>query len=291
MLLSERLDYMTFSPSEQVIVDYLKSQQLSLESKTTGQIAKETYSSKSTIVKVAQRMGYAGWRDFKKAYLAELHYLANQTASVDANYPFGPTDHYLTIAKRLATIEQEAIRETADLLDYETLQAAVGRLSQAKAIHVFALSNNLLLSQEFRYNMERIKQPVYVHAIYGEGMYAATLMEPDECALVISYSGETTSLLSIVDMLKSRQIPIVLITSIGDNSMVQLADVALRITTRERLYSKIATFVNDAAITYVLDVLYACLFSQDYEKNLALREGTSRIFEITRRGLGQGLKE
>ena len=291
MLIRDKLERTVFPPSEQVIVEYLLKEQLNIEPKSTSQIAKETFSSKSTIVKMAKRLKFSGWREFKTAYLEELRYLARQQATVDANYPFHEHDHYMAIAQKLARLEQEAIEETLSLLQYQTLQQVVQLLSQAPAIHVFAVSNNLLITQEFRYNMERIKKRVYVHAVQGEGMYAATLMEPQECALVISYSGETESLLTNIKILKKRGIPIILITSVGDNSMVRLANHVLRISTRERLYSKIATFANDSAITYLLDVLYGCVFQQKYQANADLRRQTSQIFELRRQSEVEWLKE
>ena len=73
--------------------------------------------------------------------------------------------------------------------------------------------------------------------------------------------------------------------------MSSVADCVLRISSRERLYSKIATFANDASITYVLDVLYSCMFKQDYDTNIELRKETSRVFEIGRNSNVNLLKE
>lgn len=50
MLITEKLEHTKFSNSEQIIVDYLKKEQLNIENKSTTQIANETFSSKSTIV-------------------------------------------------------------------------------------------------------------------------------------------------------------------------------------------------------------------------------------------------
>lgn len=291
MLITERMDHIKFSHSEQIIVDYLKEQQLNIESKSTSDIAQETFSSKSTIVKVAKRLNFNGWSDFKKAYLDELSYLSNSNGTIDANYPFEEADNFLTIAKKIALLEQESIQETCSLLNFADLQKAIQLFKQSTSIHLFAVSNNLLIAEEFRYNMERIRKTVRVHSRQGEGNYAATLMEPDECALVISYSGETETLMRVVNILKARKIPIVLITSIGENSMSSVADCVLRISSRERLYSKIATFANDASITYVLDVLYSCMFKQDYKNNIELRKETSRVFEIGRNSNVNFLKE
>ncbi len=58
----------------------------------------------------------------------------------------------------------------------------------------------------------------------------------------------------------------------------------LPICTREKQYSKTATFTTDSSIAYVLDVLYSCLFALDYEKNLQLKIDAAREIE---QGRGQ----
>ena len=71
-----------------------------------------------------------------------------------------------------------------------------------------------------------------------------------------------------------------MITSIGDNTLSKNADCILRICTREKLYSKIATFSTDSAITYLLDVLYSCIFALDYDRNLNLKIETGRFSTV-----------
>ena len=51
------------------------------------------------------------------------------------------------------------------------------------------------------------------------------------------------------------------------------------------------TLFHDASITYVLDVLYSCMFKQDYQNNIELRKETSRVFEIGRNSNVDFLKE
>lgn len=50
--------------------------------------------------------------------------------------------------------------------------------------------------------------------------------------------------------------------------MSTASDVVLRLTTRERLYSKISSFTINTSISYLLDVLYSCVFAEHYRENL-----------------------
>lgn len=69
-------------------------------------------------------------------------------------------------------------------------------------------------------------------------------------------------------ILAERQVSIIGMTSIGENTLAKLSDCVLNITTRERLYSKIANFTINTSVCYLLDVLYGIVFSEHYEKNL-----------------------
>ena len=74
--------------------------------------------------------------------------------------------------------------------------------------------------------------------------------------------------MQIAKILQKQNIPIIALTSIGENSLASVSQAVLRMTTRERLYSKIANFTINSSICYLLDVLYSCVFAEDYQKNL-----------------------
>jgi hypothetical protein len=44
--------------------------------------------------------------------------------------------------------------------------------------------------------------------------------------------------------------------------------VTFTISSREKLYSKIANFSTEESINYILNTLFSCYFSQNYEENL-----------------------
>ncbi|QZT30475.1 SIS domain-containing protein [Streptococcus suis] len=174
------------------------------------------------------------------------------------------------------------VDDTSSLLEVRDLNHAIRLLQPAQTIHIFAASNNLLNAQEFAHNMSRIQKDVRVHQLQGEIHFNAYLAQENSCAIIISYSGGTKSLIRVANILRSKKIPIIALTSLGDNPISQLADVTLRLATKERLYSKIGTYSTDTSITYLLDVLYSCIFAKDYQDNLTLRQVSSQFIESER---------
>lgn len=282
MLIRERLERCEFSNSEKVIIEFIIDKKLAIKDMTTKDIANATYTSPSTLIRIAHKMGFNGWNELKEAYLKEEEYLQSHFCDIDANYPFQNNDTIMSIASKIATLKKESIDDTLSLITHDDLQKAVQIIRKASSIQLFAVSNNLYISREFKHNMNRIRKRVDICSTQGELVYTACTCDPKSCALVISYSGETPILKRTVLALKAQNIPIIAITNIGDNTIARLSDCVLKICTREKLYSKIATFSTDSAITYLLDVIYSCIFALDYDKNKERKIQTSRMIEVGR---------
>lgn len=283
MLIQERLERCDLSNSERTVADFILKEQQNIQKMTTREIAQAAYSSPSTLVRIAHKMGFRGWNELKEALLEEEAYLQTHFNGIDANFPFKRSDSIMSVAAKIAALKKESIEDTLSLITGDDLQKAVSILNQASSIGIYAVSNNLLICREFQHNMNRIQKRVDVCSIQGEVAYTAFLADPGSCALIISYSGETPILVQAAKYLKRHQIPIVLITNIGENSLRPMADCILRICTREKLYSKIATFSTDASIEYLLDVLYSCIFRLRYEENVQLKIRSAQEIEHGRR--------
>lgn len=282
MLIRERLERCDFSNSEQTVIQYILKKNLAIKDMTTKEIAAQTYASPSTLVRIAHKMGYSGWNELKEAYLKEEDYLVTHFRHIDANLPFEKGDSIMSIANKIAILKKESIDDTLSLITHDDLQSAIQIIRKSSYVNIFAVSNNLLITQEFKHNMSRIKKRVEVHSLQSEIVFNACLADPTSCAIIISYSGETDILIRSIKALKANHIPIIVISSIGNNTAKQLADCILHITTREKLYSKIATFSTDTAIIYLLDVIYSCIFALDYDQNLETKINASRIIESGR---------
>ncbi|MFY1068395.1 MurR/RpiR family transcriptional regulator [Enterococcus sp. AD013-P3] len=267
MLIREKMMTTAFSPAEQQLVDFILSEAQRLSAMTVQQLADENYVHPSTLIRVAKKLGYSGWLELKEAYLREDHYLNGYFQQVDANLPFAAGDGITTIAKKMAALEISTIEDTLSLVDHDQLNTAKQLLLQAEHIKIFGSNANRLISQDFALKMNRIGKMV-THTASGEGPYEAYNMPANSCGLLISYTGENTGLVQIAQILKQQQIPLIVITSIGDNTLARSGDSQLRLTTRERLYSKIGNFSINKSVCYLLDLLYSCVFADNYAINL-----------------------
>lgn len=267
MLIIHKIEKTHFSASESIIIHYILEQGEKIENQSIQTIANATYTSAPLLIRIAKKLGFSGWNEFKNAFLKELNYLY-ATSDIDASIPFVVSDDYMTIAHHIAQLETETIQDTMQLLSHDDLYKALRILRKYQEIDIYGVSGNLLLAEQFAQKMFYIHKHVNVCRLTGDVMVQAAMSTNTHCAILISYSGETEFILYVAQILKKKNIPMIAITSIADNDLSQMVDVALRISSREMLHTKIGDFATSQSIKTILDILYGCIFSFHYQENL-----------------------
>ncbi|MDO4528641.1 MAG: MurR/RpiR family transcriptional regulator [bacterium] len=293
MLLLERLIHpdVKLSQGQRDVAQWLLTHRDEVGGVTVKQIAADTYTSPATVVRLAKALGYGGFEDLRQDLVAESTYLNQHFAGVDANAPFSATDGPATVAAKVASLARETADDTLALLDDATLMRATDLIDQAGALHMAAVSFPVLYAQDFQMKLRRVGKRVELITTVGEPAFAENLVRPNDCALIISYSGTTPATLDAARMYQHCGIPLIALTSMGTNPLRTMADVTLTLTTRERLYSKVAGFTSELSIKLVLDTLYGCLFVRHMDEFARAKERVSQHAEPGRTSDSSILRE
>ncbi len=284
MLLIEKMKKTSdLSDTQKKIIDFMLEYPERLKSMSLQDIARETYTTPAALVRLAKKFGYTGFVSFCDAYIEEMEYLYSQTSTVDANYPFSSKDSIQTICHNIAVLEKEAIEDTMSLLDFDGLKKAVKILDACETIHFCGISFNHLLGESFANKMMRIGKKVIVNPLESDMLYSSALVDGKDAAIIVSYTGSMPVIKNMLKLYKSKKIPVIALTSFGPSELRQNADVTLTISTREKMYSKIAGFSNETSIKLLLDILYSGYFSNRYEKNKEQKNKLSSMIESWKR--------
>jgi len=277
MLISNKLESMdSLSKSEEVLANYILNEKENIENLSTKDLANATYTSPSTVVRLSQKLGFSGWNQFKEKYLEELKYLNKQLSNVNPDFPFEAHDTFMNIASKVGHLASNSIDDTLSLLKNDEIKKAVQLLCKSQIINVYGVSNALLMAYDFKHKMLRINKQVEIMSLPGEQVIVASNSSPANCAILISYSGESKEVLKIAEILKSKNTQMIVLTSIGENSLTAFADCIFSISTREKLYSKISTYSSNNSIHLILDILYSCVFKMNYDYNLKYKSNISK---------------
>lgn len=104
MLIEQKIERARLSQSQQLIADYLLEKRSNIKDMTIKELAVATYTSTGTIIRLAKKLGYHGYEDFKADFLKEVYYLDTHFKNIDPNFPFVKTDNIQKIASKVTLL-------------------------------------------------------------------------------------------------------------------------------------------------------------------------------------------
>ncbi len=284
MLITERLrlkDIM--SKTEEELADFFLREGENLKKYSSRSLAEATYTSPATIVRMCKRLGFAGFDDFKEQFLAEIRYLDQQPGAVDVNFPFAKGDSLMKAANRMAQLYEEVTRDTLSLLQNDVLQKAVRILRASENVCIYSMGTAINQAECFREKMLKIGKRVTISSNLNYQLYEAGCLWVKDAAVIISYSGETRKMLQIAAECKKRHVPVIAITSFGENSLTRYATCKLTQSTRESMFQNLGDFSSHLSVSLLLDILYSAYFLQDYERHYQNKQDKTRMLEKFRK--------
>lgn len=285
MYLFQKIEEAAFKPldARRTIAEFLLANREKLPKYTMEEVAKLTHTSKPTLVRFAKYFEYSGWKEFIFAFTHEVVQFAGNHFDIDTNIPFGNQADTLEIIENIANLRIQTIKETASLMSLSDINQAAQIINRANTTIIYGRSPNSYFAELFKRNLNAIHKKAFFADEAESGLISHTLTKQD-CAVIISYSGNnsTSYPMKNLKILLEHQVPIISITSGGKNYLRDYSTISLNITSREKLYSKIANFSTEESIQFILNVLYAKLFALNYDENMEMKIENSRMLEALR---------
>lgn len=268
-----------FSETERDLAKYIMENGEKILSFSIKDLAENTFTSPATIVRLCQKLGLEGYRDFKINFSAELQIDEKNRDKIDMNFPFSENSTNRQIAYRLLKVHCETIEDTLKLLDFRNIDLISRKLNKAHRIFLFANGNSLITGLDFQYKMVRIGKLVELCSNIGDQSFMSYNCGSNDIAILVSYSGETSELVKIAKILQNNKVESIAITSIGDNQLSHYCSYIINMCSREKIFSKIGTFSSRTSAIYILDLLYSCVFKMNYEQNLSHKIKYAKTFD------------
>lgn len=286
MYLFQKIEEAVFKQNDarRTIGEFILANREKISGYSMEEIASMTHTSKPTLVRFAKYFDYSGWKEFTYAFAHEVAQFDETNLDANFNLPFDKSADTLQIIENLADLSMQTIKETTSLISLSDMDKASDIINQANTTVIFGRSPNSYLGESFKRNLNTIYKRSLVTNADEAGLIANSLTNQD-CAVIISYSGDNpeTYPMKNVSILLKNKVPIISITGGGENYLRKYSTIPLNIASRERLYSKIANFSTEESIRFILNVLYAKLFSLNYDENLQTKINDSRHLEGLRK--------
>ncbi len=255
----------SMSGAERQIADYLLEHPESAMDLSIHKLAEKTFSSPSTIVRMCDRIGFSGYREFRRSITYEL---ALRKSVREQKYDdISQSDSNEDIIEKITYKNITSLEDTKNLLDADVLQKCVELLRNCRMVLLFGLGASLLVAHDAYLKFLRINKMCVINSDWHSQLLQARNATTEDCAIVISYSGETEEMVACMKALRENSTPIIAITRYSPSTVANLSDYRLYTAATETLFRSGAMASRISQLN-VVDILYTAFANQDREKNI-----------------------
>lgn len=238
------------------------------------EVAKQTYTSPATVVRLCKRMEVKGFNKMKIILSSEVKSFDNLHLELLDSTSIQRDDDATTIIDKITNIAFESIEETRLLLNLNDLKKAVEWIKDSTIIDLYGVGSSNIVALDALYKFMRVGKTVACYSLYDRQYVQAVNSKADHVGLIFSYSGETKEMLEIANILRKNGTNVISVTSSSSNSLNDLSDINLTVSTRETVFRSGAMASRTSSL-YIVDLLYALYCSIDYDR-------AAEMIELTR---------
>lgn len=253
------------STTEKSAIHYLLEHTEEAGELSIHELAEKVYVSPSTIIRLCKKIGFDGYKDFKKSLLYELG--IRKETEMKRMEEIRKEDSLEELVHKVTMKNIVSLERTMKLVDLTILKQAVDLLVEADTVHLFGLGASLVVAEDIYLKFLRVHKPCFlssdIHAQYLQAMNA----RKNSVAIMLSYSGRTQEMINCAEELNKNQVPIILISKFENSLLTQMADCNLSVAAMEYIVRSGAMSSRIAQLN-VVDILYTAYINRDFENNM-----------------------
>ena len=252
----------SLSETERAVADYLLTHTDQAMEMSIHQLAEHSFSSPSTIVRMCRRIGFDGFKEFRRCVTYEL--AVRKQSKEEEQKEIQREDSLEDIIEKITYKNIMSLEDTKNLMDGETLGKCVELISQCRAVLLFGIGASLCAARDAYLKFLRLNKPCIVNDDWHSQFLQARNATKDDLGIVISYSGETVEMVECMKAMKDNGTPIIAITRCVDSPVSRLADYKLYTAANESVFRSGAMSSRISQLN-IIDILYTAFANSEYD--------------------------
>ena len=260
-LIEKMSDESLFTNIELTVLHYMKNHIDEVIHMSIQELAKHTYSSNSTIIRICKKLGMAGFKDLKYALLKELEAGKYLKKEVDYSVPFHQNESIDMIIENMSSLHKNTIDVINSCLDRNVLVQMSDVILNSQHVFIAAMGDSKISSMGFMNKLVKIGVYCILMTDFNEELSFSKNIQSHDCVIFISYRGNTPKANQCLRAVKRTGCQIIAITSNEESYICKYGHYSIVIPPKEN-ETKITTFYSQIAFTYILNILYSIIFSK-----------------------------
>ncbi|RUV96816.1 MurR/RpiR family transcriptional regulator [Mesorhizobium sp. M1A.F.Ca.IN.022.07.1.1] len=223
------------------------------------EIADEAGVSEAMVVKIAKKLGFSGYRDFRTAV---CEYSRSPTAEMHRE--LSVDDSSAEIVQKVFRTSIQALEETLAILDIGDFDRAADAIEVAISGSINEVGGSAQIARDVSHKFLRIGVRAAVYDDSHMMLMSASLLGAEDIAVGFSHSGNSSAVIDAVQLAKKNGARTLAITNYANSPLAAEADVVLCSTARgsplmgENAAARIAQL-------NILDALFVAVAQRDYQ--------------------------
>lgn len=262
------MPYLT--PLEARVVEMMVGRRDFDETTALKTIADDAGVSGAMIVKIAKKLGFSGFKDFRTGIVDY-----NRLPTAELHQEISPDDTSAEIAQKVFRTSIHALEETLSILDPDAFERAVDLIAKARQRDFYGIGGSAQIARDVAHKFLRIGVRCSVFDDAHMMLMSAALLGEGDVVIAFSHSGTTTAVIEPVELARKRGARTIVLTNYATSPLADIADVVLCSTAQgspllgENAAARIAQLI-------IFDAVFAAVAQRDLasaERNLAATMG------------------
>lgn len=240
--------------SERLIADYILAHPNAAASMSAKQIAQSAGSSAASMSRFVKSLGFSSFAELSLGLPRE-----DSAIQAEAAGPAFTLDNLDEAINYALSVKIEELTATARYLKESNLVQAINIIGSADLTIFAGVGNTISLAQNAAFKLTQTgHRAVAPSTSDGSSLIALALTEKDTL-VVISTTGLSKRLLTVIENAKKSKTPVIVITDREDSELGRLADIVLKTATHDRLLTRNLRFSQNP-INFVIELITVLLF-------------------------------
>lgn len=258
MIIDKMNELKNLTSQEQAVVEHIVNHPKDLLSMNINELAKASYTSASTIIRLCKKLEVKGYADLKFIYASQYPEMMKQRELIKKK-PFDSHTSIDDIMNILPMIYAKTIDHTKTMLSRNTIIRITNLMKQAQRIEIYGDGANYDLGKMMVFRFENVCKDCFVYNVsHWEHIKYLEYYKIPTLAILISHTGKNPMVVDAAKRLKASGIKTVSISSNSDPLLSTLTDENIQIMDLQNEL-ELKTTVFSIAVQYVLDVCISSL--------------------------------
>ncbi len=268
--------YYELTAAEKKTADFIMANQGHSQYLSIAELAEYSGVAEATISRFCRRLGYKGFNAFRLA-LAKASFTQMPEAGLLSG-PIESTDSFEQMCRKLYAADQEAMRQTLEIVDADTICRAADLLHAAGRVVCMGQGGSMLMAQDASHLFSTVSGKFSAVLDSHLQIIATVNMQENDVILFFSFSGATKDLIDTMQTAKTRGVKTLLVTRFLKSPGAQLADLVLPCGANESPL-QLGSVPAKIAQLFLLDVLFSEFCRRDLESCRESRERLAAALE------------